>query len=219
MGAKAPDASSNEDSMIPRVIDISHHNTVGDLHLVAAANIWGVIHKATEGDHYVDPTYAARRKLAHDAGLFWGAYHFNTGAETSAQVDYFLENAKPDPDTLLVLDFEDNRQSNMSIQQAVEFLYLVEEQIGRKAAIYSGNRLKENMASLNKADRDYVTSHRLWLCQYGPTPKLPPGFAKWWLWQFTDGVINKGHSVPGVAGEVDQNTYLGTKAELESEWA
>lgn len=206
--------------MTPVVIDISHHNTVGDLKLTAAAGIKGIIHKASQGIDYADQTYAVRRKMAQDAGLFWGAYHFNTGADVSSQVDYFLDKARPDDNTLLALDFEDNRQSNMSIQQAVEFLYLFEQTLGRKAVIYSGNRLKESIGSLNKADHDFIVSHRLWLCQYGARAKLPIGFAKWWLWQFTDGVVNnKGHVVPGVSGQVDQNAYAGTLAGLQAEWA
>ena len=44
----------------PRVTDLSHHNAVHDLR---ASRLWGVIHKATQGTGYVDPTYAQPRQV------------------------------------------------------------------------------------------------------------------------------------------------------------
>ena len=210
-------------TMVPRVIDISHHNVVKDLKATAAAGVWGVIHKASQGRAYRDPDYAGRRVLAKAAGMLWGAYHFNSGDDVPLQVDNFLTAAKPDDDTLLVLDYEDNRPSNMSIQQAVRLLHLVEEKVGRKAAIYSGNRLKETIGSLSPSDRAYVISHRLWLCQYGPKAVMPSGFQKYWLWQYTgDGVGLQPHNVPGVIagnGGIDLNVFDGTRDQLASVWA
>lgn len=212
--------------MTPRVVDLSHHN-IGpldghriDFAAMAAAGIWGVIHKASQGAAYRDPKYRERRTAATAAGLFWGAYHFNTGDSPMAQVENFITAAAPDTDTLMVLDYEDNRLSNMGIAQAVAFLRTIEQRLGRKAAIYSGNRLKENIARLNAADRAYVTSHRLWLCQYGPRAVLPQGFDRYWLWQFTDGQIGPTpHSIAGVSGSgIDLNVYEGDQAQLAAEW-
>ena len=77
----------------------------------------------------------------------------------------------------------------MSVQQAVEFLRLLQQRTGRKGAIYSGDRLKETIGQLSADDRDYLCSHRLWLCEYGPRAVLPEGFSKFWLWQYTgDGI-------------------------------
>lgn len=207
----------------PRVVDISHHNIVKDFALVAAAGIWGVIHKASQGRAYGDPDYAMRRKAAVNAGLLWGAYHFNTGDAVDLQIDNFMRAAQPDDRTLMVLDFEDNRPSNMTAQQAVEFLHVLEARLGRRGAIYSGNRLKESIAGLGPQDRAYLTSHRLWLCQYGPTPHLPTGFDAWWLWQYTgDGIGPLPHNVPGIVagnGGIDLNAYQGERDELVASWA
>lgn len=208
--------------MQPRVVDISHHNVVKDLRLTAAAGIWGVIHKATQGRAYADPDYALRRQAAKAAGMLWGAYHFNTGDPVQLQVDNFLTKAQPDDQTLLVLDYEDNRPSQMNIDQAVDFLRLLEQKVGRKAAIYSGNRVKETIAKLGQGERDYLTSHRLWLCQYGSIPRLPAGWDHWWLWQYTgDGIGPQPHNVPGIVagnGGIDLNAYSGTRDELAAEW-
>ncbi|MGY3081997.1 hypothetical protein ACVWZZ_008405 [Bradyrhizobium sp. LM6.10] len=107
-----------------------------------------MIHKATQGRAYRDPDYATRRKAATNAGLLWGAYHFATGDAVELQIENFIKTAQPDERTLMVLDFEDNRPSNMSPQQAVEFLRQLEARLGRRGAIYSGNRLKESLAAL-----------------------------------------------------------------------
>lgn len=214
--------------MTPRVVDISHHNEGPkenhnqiDFHAVANAGIWGVIHKSSQGRAYRDPTYESRRKKALDAGLLWGAYHFNTGDPVAQQVQNFLASASPDHTTLMVLDYEDNRLSNMSIEQAVQFLKLIEDRLGRIAAIYSGNRLKENIGKLSSEDQDYVRSHRLWLCQYGPKAVLPKGFIAYWIWQYTgDGIGPKPHSIPGIAGDgIDLNAFDGTREQLASTWA
>jgi len=207
----------------PRVIDISHHNVVKDMKAMAAFGIWGVIHKASQGKAYLDPDYPVRRKQAAALNLLWGAYHFNTGDDVKSQISNFMSAAQPDDKTLMVLDFEDNRLSNMSVHQAVDFLHQIEVRLGHKAAIYSGNRLKETINTLSPSDRTYVLSHRLWLCQYGPRAVMPSGFSKYWLWQYTgDGVGLPPHNVPGVvAGNagVDLNIFDGTREQLAASWS
>jgi hypothetical protein len=42
---------------------------------------------------------------------------------------------------------------------AVEFLYALEQQLGRKGAIYSGNRIKETISDLDPTDRAYSPLH------------------------------------------------------------
>lgn len=217
-------------TITPRVIDISHHN-VGplkggaiDFASVASGGIWGVICKASEGAGYGDPTYASRRMAIKQAGLLHGAYHFNTGEAVMAQVDRFFKEAQPDDKTLMVLDFEKQNvvaKGDMSIQQLVAFLHQVENKLGRKAAIYSGNRLRETISKLGPLDTEYVCSHRLWHCQYGPHAVLPKGFANYWLWQYTgDGFGLPPHSIKGLDGAgIDINHFAGTREELAASWA
>jgi GH25 family lysozyme M1 (1,4-beta-N-acetylmuramidase) len=42
------------------VIDLSHHNGKVDLQKAADSGIVGVIHKATQGQDYVDPTFTVK---------------------------------------------------------------------------------------------------------------------------------------------------------------
>jgi GH25 family lysozyme M1 (1,4-beta-N-acetylmuramidase) len=206
--------------MQPRVVDLSHHNTVKDFHAAAAAGVWGVIHKVSQSYNYADPEYKQRRIDATGAGLLWGAYHFCTGDDVTRQMEWFLAQANPDDQTLLALDYEDWRVSQMGIAQLIDACGYLTTKTGRAPVVYSGNTLKESIAGAGQHGAEFLGQHRLWVAQYGPAVKLPYGFSDWWLWQFSDGVINKGSAaVPGISGEVDLNTYQGTRDMLIAEWA
>lgn len=200
----------------PLVIDISHHNDVESFAQAKAAGVLGIIHKASQGRAMIDGQYARRRQAALAAGLLWGAYHFNTGEDPAAQVDHFFQAARPDEHTLMALDFEDNPGSNMSADQARRFLQIADAKLGRKLMIYGGNRVKELIPHKDA----FFASHRLWLCQYAATYKLPAAWSECWLWQYAaDGSGPKPHTVPGIPGNIDCNTTDRTPEQLAAEWA
>ena len=151
----------------------------------------------------------------------WKQNHMKEAHEdVKKQVDNFIKAAEPDKKTLMVLDFEEYK-TNMSVHEAVSFMKLVEDKIGRSCAIYSGNRLKETITDLSKDEFNYITSKKLWLCQYGPKAVLPKGFKKYWLWQYTgDGVGPTPHNIPGISCNpgIDLNVYDSTKEQLQKEW-
>lgn len=204
----------------PRVVDIYSLTTIQSdtFERAKAAGVWGIIHKASEGNTYKDPKYAQRRKMVEDAGLLWGAYHFNYGNDVKQQVDNFLDSAQPDANTLVVLDFEDHKV-NMDIQYAVAFMRSVEDKLGRSCAIYSGNRLKTYIGQLGQDDFAYITQKKLWLAQYGPKAQLPKGFDKYFLWQYSgDGIGPMPHTVDGFGPGQDMNVYDGTQEQLAQQW-
>lgn len=201
----------------PMVVDIYHGDVVTDLKATAAAGVRGIIHKASQGAGIGDDTYEVRRRLAKDAGLLWGAYHFANDEPVADQVENFLKWAAPDDDTLLALDFEPNKSNTMRIEQAREFLEMMFDKTGRRPVLYSGNLIKEE---LGRNIDPFFAQHRLWLCQYGPSAKLPATWSKYWLWQYTgDGVGPLPHTVPGIRGMIDLNVYDGTPEQLKAEWA
>jgi len=207
--------------MIPRVVDISHYTTVTDLKKTAAAGIWGIIAKCTQGTNNTDKTYLVNKKKTLDAGMLFGAYHFGEDDDPEEQLNNFLQHAQIDNKTLPCLDYEDYPNSQMTPSQMVKFLRLGEQKVGRKFVIYSGNRLREDITKLSHDDQAYVCSHPLWHAQYSSRVTLPKGFTKYFLWQYTgDNVGPKPHSVPGLGGEagLDLNVYDGTRDELISEW-
>ncbi|HYL58078.1 MAG TPA: glycoside hydrolase family 25 protein [Candidatus Acidoferrales bacterium] len=198
------------------VVDLSHHN--GDVDLAAASSdgIVGAIHKATQGTAFTDPTYDVNRQKAADAGLRWGAYHFGTGADGVSQAELFLNVAQPDSETLLVLDFEANRQSaSMSLEEARAFVTHVHCVTGRWPGLYSGHYIKDLLGT----GTDPVLSRCwFWLSQYGPTAVVPPNWASWTFWQYTDGAVGpQPHVVNGI-GRCDRDKFNGDDAMLRAFW-
>lgn len=201
-----------------KVLDISHHNSVADGGFAQMYDfgIRGVILKSTQGSNYIDPTYYDRRMAAAEAGMLVGAYHFADDTDPIDQVNHFIAAAGADPSILMALDFEPNGPRTMTLEGARAFLKECETQLGRKAVLYSGNLIKEK---LPHAD-DFFGAHRLWLAQYGTTPRVPPSWSKPWLWQFSgDGINSQGIKIPGISGQIDMNSYDGTDDDLVTEWA
>lgn len=200
------------------VIDLSHNNADVDFNRARAAGVLGLIHKATQGTGFSDPTYSARRDQAKQGGLLWGAYHFATAADPVAQARFFLRVANIAPGDLVVLDFEVNEASpnnTMTLDQASTFISTVQDATGITPGLYGGAYLKEQMA--NSVDRTLATCW-LWWAQYGPVPDIPPAWAAWTLWQYTDGH----HGIPpfivdGV-GACDRDQYQGAADELQTKW-
>jgi GH25 family lysozyme M1 (1,4-beta-N-acetylmuramidase) len=198
------------------VVDLSHHNGSVDLKKASDSGIVGVIHKATQGRTYVDPTYKGNRTKAADAGLLWGAYHFGTGSDGVLQAEHFLNAVQPANDTLVVLDLEANPQGpNMTLVEARAFVTHVNEVTGRWPGLYSGHYIKALLGTQTDA---VLANCWFWLAQYGPTPVVPTNWKKWTMWQYTDGGIGPPpHTVTGI-GRCDRDRFNGTKAQLRAFW-
>ncbi len=212
-----------------KVLDLSHHNCGPsgdpdneiDFAALYAYGVRGIIHKATQGIGNVDHKYDERREQATAAGMLWGAYHFATGDDVDAQVKHFIETAKPDSNTLMALDHEPNGGNQLDLLGAQAFLESLSQQIGRKAVIYSGNLIKEQTSADDHLN-DFFAQYRLWLCQYGPTARLPDPWDNYWLWQFAgDGTGSRDFNPPGLyrGNKTDMNTFAGSDAELAAGWA
>lgn len=222
--------------MTPRVVDLFHGDVLAcDTRSVSATDafkmirgggIWGIIHKATQGIGYDDPQYMHRTLAARSVGLLVGAYHFNTGDTVNGQLNHFFDAALPDENTLMALDFEDNRASQMTLSEAVEFLQLGDERLGRPLWLYSGNRIKELIVDQSKEVRQTFAKRPFWLCEYGLQAKMadangkPLPWAKPTLWQFTgDGIGPQPHSISGVITRgIDLNSFDGSIADLTAAW-
>lgn len=206
--------------MINAVIDISHHNTISSFAAAKVAGLVGVIHKATQGSSYVDPTLVDNRAKIKAAGLLFGAYHFGTGGDATAQADFFL--SKVGNDALLVLDFEPNPQgTDMSLLEAEEFVHHIFQVTGRYPGLYSGHTIKQALvtAGITKPEQTELSKCWLWIAQYGPAPLLPKVWSTWTLWQYTDGAAgNPPHDVSGI-GRCDRDQFNGNAQQLSQFWA
>jgi len=193
------------------VIDLSHYNPVTSFTQVKQGGIVGVIHKATEGTGWSDPTYASRKPEALAAGLLWGAYHFGVNEDGAAQANYFLSVVKPGPNDLLALDFEENPSSQMTIAQAEQFVTEVYNQTGRYPGFYS-DALAGNM--LGNTPSAVLANCWFWRAEYGgAAPSVPSTWPTWTMWQYTES-----GTVPGIQGSCDRDTFNGTSAALTKLW-
>ena len=199
------------------VVDISHHNGNVDLGKAQAAGMVGVIHKATQGTSMTDNMYGQNRQKAVAAGLLWGAYHFGTNADGAAQADFFLSNANADAQTMLVLDYEPNGNSTMTLDQARAFVSRVKDVTGTFPGFYSGSLIKQQLGG--KPADPVLSQCFLWLAQYGPAPKnIPATWPAWTMWQYTDGNVGpQPHSVDGI-GNCDRDQFNGTIEQLQQLW-
>ncbi|MCI0487525.1 MAG: glycoside hydrolase family 25 protein [Blastocatellia bacterium] len=202
--------------MINVVVDLSHFNNVSDFDTVKQSGIVGVIHKATQGTGYKDSTYQSRKPEALAAGLLWGAYHFGEGGDGAAQADFFLSFVSPEPEDLLVLDFEQNPQGgSMTIAEAEQFVTEIFNKTGRWPGMYGGSYLKELLGS---STNPTLANCWFWLAQYGSNAVVPANWPTWTMWQYTDGVNGpEPHSVPGI-GNCDRDQFNGEMEELEKLW-
>ena len=226
------------------VIDMYHGNAAknSDFAAMKAAGLYAVVHKASQGSHYVDPAYSQRKVAAIGAGLLWGAYHFLDSSDVDAQVANFLDASGisavgADP-FLLACDFEDSANAP-SLRQCYEFMAKVDRASppGVSCVLYSGNRIRETLKPHAGGFQDsamigvelFFQQHRLWLAEYGPKEQVP---WPWntpivkssdqstaipapgvFLWQFTE----TGRFHP-LMGNTDGNFFDGSFEDLQKRW-
>jgi lysozyme len=188
------------------IIDLSHFNADPNFSTAKSAGVVAVIHKATQGIAFVDPTYAARSAQAAAAGLLWGAYHFATGDDPVQQADFFLKQAATG---LLALDFEENPDgASMTLAQAQTFVERIRSATGRWPGIYGSDYLRESIGGAKTA----LSNCWLWIADYSPQVSAPAGWNEWTLWQFTSAA-----AIPGI-GQCDESRFNGTPPLLREFW-
>lgn len=224
--------------MTPLVIDIHHASTVNDFSETKAAGIVAVFHKASEGQGFADPRYAARRKMWMDGRtatvkqpdgttievpVKWGAYHFFHGNDPVAEAKFFLKCADPDPDTAVALDWERLRDGSYASQaKAIKFLQTIQDAQNRAGQwVYGGDVLKEAINGIPPAG-DFWKQFHLWLCQYSSTFHTPMPWTLPDLWQNNGDAQPPGgvHHIAGIAGLCDNSCIVtGTLDDLLKKWA
>jgi lysozyme len=231
---------------VPRsinVIDMYHGNNVPDgaFATLRINGVYGIIHKASQGLHYIDPLYSKRRKLAAAAGLLWGAYHFLDSTDPEKQATAFLDAAgisDPNSDPILVACDYENSANQPSLQQCMTFMATIDRATpdGVHCVLYSGNLIRETLKPHVGGHQDsamqgveyFFQQHRLWLAEYGPREITPWPWDQAivkssnesegmpapgvWLWQFTE----KGRAA--LPGMTDGNFFDGTFEELQKRW-
>lgn len=217
--------------MITAVVDVSHWEwsptAARRVKQARDAGIAAVIVKATQGQDYVDPTFAKWVPIVLDAGLLLGVYHFGSNtASGDRQASFFLEQVTrivPLRSVRLALDFEGNPKPSqtMETEQSRSFVHYVRAASLRWPLLYGSTSFLAD--HYPKAD-DPLGRCPLWPAAYGPSaPKLPRAWSRWELFQYTDGKLGPSDQTafprvtPGL-GDVDRSAYAGTLEELRAGW-
>ena len=187
-------------------VDTSHHQAgKPDLARARAAGLKFWYLKATEGDRYVDPTYAGRARQARRAGIPVGAYHFARpdAGDAVAEARHFLEAADVrEGDMLPMLDLESTE--GLSARELTAWtgawVRTVTRQLARrglvaKPLIYTPFDLEDGFGCL------------CWVARYSNAPvapRIPRPWQRAAIWQHSNGVYGPVKDVPGF-GHVDVN--------------
>jgi lysozyme len=195
-----------------------------------AWGIRGVIHKATEGERFVDPLYAARRARALAAGLLWGAYHFGRPGDPGNQASAFLTAAPKGaaktiylPPSLvddeknfvrLCYDFEDE---HLGLWQAEHFLDLIHMTTRQYGWLYSGFLVRDLLQKRGTGAE--LSPYHLWLAEYSTVARVPRVWKNYVLWQRSgDGQGPGPHDIPGIGHKQDVDYFDGTDQQLRAAW-
>lgn len=194
-------------------LDVSHWQGSIDWRKVARAGKRFVFMKATDGDDYLDPTFATNRSGARSNGLVVGAYHFArpdaSKGDALHEARWFVGHADPGPGHLLpVLDLETSK--GLDRQEitlwARRWVAEVRRLTGVTPFVYtSPYGWMARTGDSRALARDGAP---LWIAHWGvDSPTLPAGNwdgRGWRVWQHT----SKGH-VAGIAGHVDLDVASG----------
>jgi GH25 family lysozyme M1 (1,4-beta-N-acetylmuramidase) len=202
------------------VADYQHpHGAAINWPRVAAAGYKFAFIKATEGDYYSNPYYAADLAQAKAAGLNVAGYHFavpNVSGGAS-QADYAVRRSDytTNGHTLpLALDIEYNPYGaecyGLSHARMVSWIAAFAAEArrltGQRPIIYTTADWWHTCTGGSTA----FGSDPLWVAGYGSgSPPMPAGWANWTFWQFTSQ-----RSVPGITGHVDVSYFLRSAARL-----
>lgn len=168
-------------------IDVSHHQ--GDIDwrtlfqtLRYDTIIDFVYLKATEGLHFVDPTWQRNRDSLSKLEVPNGGYHFFTSNDDPiAQAKHFLANYElTNYDLTPVLDVEQGDENPKKlIRDVKKWLKEVEHELGEKPMIYTSVSIYENIL------KNSFPNYRFWIASYSGKPSCIEDGAVV-QWQFSD---------------------------------
>jgi lysozyme len=206
--------------------DLSHWDSLADPLATdfAKARAYGITKialKATQGDGYVDSTFAPRRAAALAAGTGVCAYAFlDATLPASAQAKWFLKTVGALDGIELAIDVETNAGGaggTVSIPLASDVAQAIADSVGFLPIFYSTRWGPDGKGG--GLPNAVLSQCPLWLAEWGNLPVCPVGWEEWRLWQNTDGQTGSNPiSIPGL-GMVDRS-YVATDslAAIDAWW-
>ena len=193
-------------------IDAARYQGTIDWPTAATSGVSFAYLKATEGGDGLDPAFAFNWRLAAQAGIPRGAFHFFYFCRPAAeQARWFIRNVPRAPQALPpVLDMEWTpfsptctlRPSAADVRAEAEiFLTLLERHYGQRPLIYTS----PEFFATNQMGRIPRTEY--WLRSVADHPSNTYPNQAWTFWQYS----STGR-VPGLRGPVDTNAFAGSAA-------
>lgn len=188
---------------LPYVIDLDHFENKPDFAgLKESDGVVGVILKATQGTHFVDPRL---NEWFPEATAVFGhgnvhVYHFLDGSDALLQVDHFVSNTEGV--AFRWLDYEQNAPSQCTLEIALEATHILAAKQGFYPGVYGS---EGDLLGAAMATGHFTGTCPIWAAAYSLAPKLPCN-----LWQWAAGedrtCVLQGQGL-------DASTYDGTAAE------
>lgn len=190
-------------------IDVSHHQNKINWNAVKKDSIDFVFMKATEGENFLDPRFKKNWRKAQQKKFIRGAYHFyRPSVSPMIQARHFIKNVhlrSGDFPPVLDLEVTDNRPKQVIINEAKEWLKIIEAHYGIKPIIYTNRNWFKRYIDGN------FDNYIIWMAAYTTSPRPELANNKpWHFWQYT----NRGR-IKGIEGAVDMNVFHGSDAELK----
>ncbi|QAX28524.1 glycoside hydrolase family 25 protein [Leisingera sp. NJS204] len=191
-------------------IDVSRYQGEIDWRRVRRSGVSFAYIKATEGGDHTDAMFRDNWRGARAAGLKRGAYHYYYFCRPAAeQARWFIRNVPRDANALPpVLDMEWNHRSRTCRTrpdgakvraEARKFLNILERHYGKRPVVYT------TVDFYRDTGIGRLSGTEFWLRSVAGHPrKVYPG-ESWSFWQYSGT-----GEVPGVAGDVDLNTFRGS---------
>ncbi|GMV39450.1 MAG: hypothetical protein AMXMBFR64_11660 [Myxococcales bacterium] len=192
-------------------IDVSKWQGTIDWAKVAGSGVKFAIARAANGTT-VDQTFATNWAQMKAKGIVRGAYqYFQPDMDPVAQANLMVATigALGPGDLPPVIDVEQTTTLPPEAYAAKvsAWLSIVEQKTGRKPMIYTGYYFWKDYVKGTD-----VGSYPLWIARYCTSccPMIPSPWTNWAFWQYSST-----GSTPGISGNVDQNHFNGTMAQLE----
>lgn len=189
--------------------DLSSHNGKVNYMALKEYGLDFVYLKASEGGDFKDKNFVNNFKLAKEAGLAVGGYHFYR-FDTSGYLQALnLLNSIDgrDVDLPLVIDIEEwgnpsGVPTEVIINEIRKMVGILEKE-GYEIMLYT------NKDGYERFIKKYLADFPLWLCSFREIDENIP----WVLWQYTHrGILD------GIEGLTDMNVWKGSREEWESKY-
>lgn len=187
-----------------RGLDVSSHNGLMNLDAAAGEGYEFIFIKASEGVTFRDPNFRINYTKADHAGMQIGAYHFfRFDCEGIPQAKNLLDVVGNRPLPLgVAIDVEEQNNAtgidSLTIAKRLVDMVQFLNMNGHRVTLYS------NRAGYYDYIHNTFPGACLWICAFNSDPI----YDEWTFWQYD----HHGH-VAGIRGDVDLNTFCGSRAD------